>query len=102
MHLSFSASVLLALSLAGPTLAGRPWFCPLSADAKFLQAPYCCEGFVPARDSKVSYQGVNCIGVSGDGDFVKTCPLGGTPKCCYDIGPEAVICTTEVGAGVDE
>ncbi|KAL5049601.1 hypothetical protein BDW71DRAFT_204306 [Aspergillus fruticulosus] len=101
MHLSLSASVLLALSLAGPTIAGRPYFCPLALDAKFLQVPYCCEGFVPARDSKVSFEGVNCINISGDGDFVKTCPRGGTPKCCYSSGPK-IICTTEVGDGVDE
>ncbi|KAL4994552.1 hypothetical protein BDV10DRAFT_188903 [Aspergillus recurvatus] len=101
MHLSFPVSVLLALSLARPTIAGRPYFCPLSLDAKFLQVPYCCEGFVPARDSKVSFEGVDCIDVSGDGDFVETCPKGGTPKCCYSIGPK-IICTTEAGDGVDE
>ncbi|KAL4818658.1 hypothetical protein BDW67DRAFT_10758 [Aspergillus spinulosporus] len=101
MHLSISAAALLALSLVRPTVAGRPWFCPLALDAKFLQVPFCCEGFVPARDSKVSYEGVNCINVSSDEDFVKTCPKGGTPKCCYTIGPK-VICTTEVGDGVDE
>jgi hypothetical protein len=60
MYLSISAAALLALSLAGPTFAGRPYFCPLALDAKFLQVPYCCEGFVPARDSKVSFEGVNC------------------------------------------
>ncbi|KAL6237762.1 hypothetical protein BDW75DRAFT_60774 [Aspergillus navahoensis] len=136
MHLSLSASILLAFSLARPTIAGRPYFCPLALDAKLLQVPYCCEGFVPAPDSKVAFEGVNCayrllssyvpscvlsclytgvnwlrtdandcwrvgIDVSGDGDFVKTCPKGGTPKCCYSIGLK-VICTTEVGDGVDE
>ncbi|KAL4934519.1 uncharacterized protein BDV17DRAFT_9207 [Aspergillus undulatus] len=99
MHLSFSASALLVLSLTGQTMAERSWFCPLSLDASMIQTPYCCEGFVLAKDSEVSMEGVSCIDVSKD--FTKSCPLDGTPKCCYSIG-KAVICTTEVEDGVDE
>ncbi|KAL4912831.1 hypothetical protein BDW62DRAFT_206140 [Aspergillus aurantiobrunneus] len=82
-------------------MAGRSWFCPLSLDAKMIQDPYCCEGFVEAADSKVSMEGVNCVDVSKDEKYPETCPEGGTPKCCYKVGL-AVICTTEVGKGVDE
>ncbi|KAL4936834.1 hypothetical protein BDV06DRAFT_227509 [Aspergillus oleicola] len=101
MRFSLPAAAILALSLTAPTFASRPWFCPLSLDSKMIQTPYCCDGFVPARDSKVSMEGVNCIDVSEEEDFTKSCPQGGTPKCCYSIG-YAVICTTEVGDGVDE
>jgi hypothetical protein len=62
MHLTVPPLLLsLALSLTAPSLAERPYFCPLSLDVHMMQYPFCCEGFVPARDSKVSMEGVNCM-----------------------------------------
>ncbi|KAL2809335.1 hypothetical protein BJX63DRAFT_435301 [Aspergillus granulosus] len=98
MHVSLPTLLLTTLALTTPSLAGRPYFCPLALDSKMLQYPFCCEGFVPARDSKLSMEGVNCVDIRANDDFVKVCPKGGTPKCCYTIGTK-VICSTEVGEG---
>ncbi|KAL4873836.1 hypothetical protein BDV12DRAFT_192277 [Aspergillus spectabilis] len=99
MHLTVPPLLLtLTLSLTASAVAERPYFCPLSLDVHMMQYPFCCEGFVPARDSKVSMEGVNCIDLRKNEDFTWSCPKGGTPKCCYTIGA-SVICTTEVADG---
>ncbi|OJI97150.1 hypothetical protein ASPVEDRAFT_274801 [Aspergillus versicolor CBS 583.65] len=99
MHFSISAtSLLVALSLTAPTMAGRPWFCELSKDVSNIQTPFCCDGFIPAKDSKVSFEGVNCEDVSKQNPFSFECPKGGEPRCCYSIGPKQ-ICTSTVKEG---
>ncbi|KAL2871835.1 uncharacterized protein BJX67DRAFT_88957 [Aspergillus lucknowensis] len=85
MHLNLPTFLLTALSLTTTSSAGRPYFCPLALDSKMLQYPFCCDGFVPARDSKLSMEGVNCIDIRAEEDFTRECPKGGTPKCCYTI-----------------
>lgn len=81
MHFSISAtSLLVALSLTAPTMASRPWFCELSKDGAVLQTPFCCDGFIPARDSKVSFEGINCTSL-----LSCFCHCGICPARCKQI-----------------
>ncbi|PTU22853.1 hypothetical protein P175DRAFT_0542857 [Aspergillus ochraceoroseus IBT 24754] len=97
MHLK---SILLGLAAAMTTVSASSYFCPLALDkTAMIQSAYCCQGFKDAPHTNLSKVGVNCVDVNDH--WVDECPKGGTPKCCYAIGPE-IICTSEVGKADDD
>ncbi|PYH92543.1 hypothetical protein BO71DRAFT_442382 [Aspergillus ellipticus CBS 707.79] len=82
---------LLTLASAASLVAADGFYCPFAQDnSGMIQKPYCCDSFSDSPGTSPAKIGNSCQKMSGD--YVDTCPKGGSVKCCYTIVVKLWVC----------